>query len=83
MGNQQTSFVHRGNTFFGTVDEIDRDGEQRVRVRYNGEAREAKLDGFPVDVVAHLLLRDLVLQDVGLADATRSGAPWPRSLSAG
>lgn len=63
MVNQQASFVHRGNTFFGTVDLLGHDADQAVRVRYNGAERVARLEGFPPDVVAHLLLRDLVLQE--------------------
>ena len=38
--------------------------ERLVRVSYNGVEHEARTDGFPADVVAHLILRDLVVREV-------------------
>lgn len=61
MANQQTSCVHRGNTFFGAVEVVAGGSDSLVRVRYNGSIREALLDGLTVDVAAHILLRELVL----------------------
>lgn len=63
MADQQTSCVHRGNTFFGTVEVMAGAADSLVRVRYNGSVREAALDGLTVDVAAHLLLRELVLME--------------------
>lgn len=64
MNRHKTSCVHRGNTFFGTVEVLGEGADSIVRVHYNGDERDARLDGFPVEVVAHLLLRELVVLDV-------------------
>ncbi len=71
MTDQQTSCVVRGNTFFGTFETLERGEDTAVRVRYNGDHREAKLDGFPAEVVAHLLLRELVVLDVEISLSPR------------
>lgn len=63
MVDQQTSFVHRGNTFFGAVEVVAGGTDSLVRVRYNGSVLEAPLDGLTVDVTAHILLRELVLTE--------------------
>ena len=63
MSNQQTSCVHRGNTFFASVEVVGGGPESKVRVVYNGQAHEGPLDGFTVDVAAHLLLRELVVKE--------------------
>ncbi|MCW6512130.1 hypothetical protein [Lichenifustis flavocetrariae] len=66
MPQQQTSYVHRGNTFFGVVDVIGSGPDRVVRVRYNGAEREAGLDGLTVEIVARMLVTELVLLDVAL-----------------
>ena len=87
MADQQTSCVHRGNTFFGTVEVVAGGPDSLVRVRYNGALREAPLDGLTVDVAAHILLRELVLlefeADASTADRSvqpaRIGGPGGRA----
>ncbi len=76
MVEQQTSFVHRGNTFFGAVEVVAGGTDSLVRVRYNGSVREAPLDGLTVDVTAHILLRELVLIEFDEA-AVASAAERP------
>jgi hypothetical protein len=73
MDRQKTSCVHRGNTFFGTVEVLGDGPEAVVRVHYNGDEREARLDGFPVEVIAHILLRELVILDVEASRAFAFG----------
>ena len=75
MSNQQTSCVHRGNTFFGDVEVVTGGPDHVVRVRYNGDVREAPLDGFTVEVVAHILLRELVLNEFEVCTSVMTESP--------
>ncbi len=65
MSNQQTSWVHRGNTFFGAVDVTGEGPDSVVHVRYNGEERSTRLEGLTVEIAAHILLMELVLEESG------------------
>ena len=60
---ERTSCVHRGDTFFGEYTMLDGALEATVQVRYRGSWLEAKVGRKLAELVAHDLLRELVVQE--------------------
>ena len=63
MTLEKTSCVHRGNTFFGDYELSGQGPDTTVRVRYKGEKLESKVGQQLTELVAHNLLRELVVRE--------------------
>lgn len=70
MHVDRTSCMHRGTAFFGEYHLLGDGIEAAVRVCYKGERLEAKVGRRLAEIVAHDLLRELVVQEaVALKEA--------------